>query len=70
MIILDAAFAHPRGLLGYLGGVIMARSTGERNAWTLSLLDLRPEDQPAIAPNHRSESRTAPRGAVAGSANH
>jgi ubiquinone/menaquinone biosynthesis C-methylase UbiE len=44
MIILDAAFAHTRGLLGELGGVIMARSTSERNAWTLSLLDLRPED--------------------------
>jgi SAM-dependent methyltransferase len=43
MIILDAAFAHPRGLLGYLGGIIMARSTSERNAWTLSLLDLQPE---------------------------
>ena len=45
MIIRDAAFAHPRGLLGYLGGMIMGLSTGERNTWTLSLLDLRPEDQ-------------------------
>jgi ubiquinone/menaquinone biosynthesis C-methylase UbiE len=44
MIILDAAFAHPRGPLGYLGGIIMGRSTSERNAWTRSLLNLRPEN--------------------------
>ena len=29
--ILDAAFAHPQGILGRLGGLIMARSTKERN---------------------------------------
>jgi ubiquinone/menaquinone biosynthesis C-methylase UbiE len=45
MIILDAAFAHPRGLLGYLGGIIMARSTGQRNAWTISLLDIQADDR-------------------------
>src|SRR5262249_20884473 len=40
--ILDAAFAHPRGLFGRLGGIIMARAPGRRNAWTLSLLPLLP----------------------------
>jgi ubiquinone/menaquinone biosynthesis C-methylase UbiE len=35
MKILDAAFAHPRGLLGRLGGMIMARGSAERNAWTI-----------------------------------
>jgi ubiquinone/menaquinone biosynthesis C-methylase UbiE len=43
--VLDAAFGHPRGALGRLGGVIMARSTAERNAWTLSLLDIEPDDR-------------------------
>ena len=45
MIVLDAAFGHPRGLLGRLGGVIMARSTRLRNEWTISLLDIRPDDR-------------------------
>jgi ubiquinone/menaquinone biosynthesis C-methylase UbiE len=40
MKILDAAFGHPRGLLGRLGGMIMARSTAERNAWTIRLLTI------------------------------
>jgi ubiquinone/menaquinone biosynthesis C-methylase UbiE len=45
MNILDATFGHPRGPLGRLGGVIMARSTRQRNAWTLSLLDIGLEDR-------------------------
>jgi ubiquinone/menaquinone biosynthesis C-methylase UbiE len=45
MKVLDATFAHPRGLLGWLGGTIMARSTAERNAWTLSLLDIESDDR-------------------------
>jgi ubiquinone/menaquinone biosynthesis C-methylase UbiE len=40
--LLDAGFAHPRGLLGRLGGALMARATTERNTWTLSLLSLPP----------------------------
>ena len=43
--ILDAAFGHPRGPLGRLGGVIMARSTRLRNEWTLSLLDIQRDDR-------------------------
>jgi hypothetical protein len=42
--VLDAAFGHPRGPLGRLGGVIMARSTRQRNEWTLSLLDIQRAD--------------------------
>src|SRR5260370_26234675 len=45
MNVLDAAFGHPRGPLGRLGGVIMARSTGKRNKWTLSLLDIQRDDR-------------------------
>lgn len=44
MKLLDAAFAHPRGLPGWLGGAIMARMTRIRNQWTLSLLDIRPDE--------------------------
>lgn len=44
MKILDAAFAHPQGLAGRLGAMIMARLTTQRNLWTISLLHLHPED--------------------------
>ena len=45
MNVLDAAFAHQRGLLGRMGGVIMGRRSGQRNEWTLSLLDIQPDDR-------------------------
>jgi len=45
MNVLDATFGHPRGPLGRLGGVIMARRSGQRNAWTLSLLDIGQDDR-------------------------
>lgn len=45
MRLLDAAFAHPRGLPGRLGGTIMARMSGQRNAWILSLLGIQPDDR-------------------------
>ena len=45
MNVLDATFGHPRGPLGRLGGVIMARSTRQRNAWTVSLLDIGRDDR-------------------------
>ena len=41
----DAMFAHPRGLPGLLGGLIMARLSGRRNAWIISQLDVQPEDR-------------------------
>jgi ubiquinone/menaquinone biosynthesis C-methylase UbiE len=40
--LLDRTFAHPTGILGRLGGVLMSRSESGRNDWTLSLLDLTP----------------------------
>jgi ubiquinone/menaquinone biosynthesis C-methylase UbiE len=43
MKILDRAFGHPRGLLGRLGGVLMARGSAERNAWTIQQLAIRPD---------------------------
>lgn len=43
MTFLDAAFAHPRGLAGRVGAMIMGRATKQRNQWTISLLDLHPE---------------------------
>ena len=45
MNVLDATFGHPRGPLGRLGGVIMARSTKQRNAWMVSLLDIGQDDR-------------------------
>jgi ubiquinone/menaquinone biosynthesis C-methylase UbiE len=45
MKILDAAFAHPRGLLGRLGGMIMGRGSAERNAWTIAQLTVHPSDR-------------------------
>ena len=44
MKILDAAFAHPRGLLGRLGGTIMAHGSAERNAWTIAQLTIHSGD--------------------------
>jgi ubiquinone/menaquinone biosynthesis C-methylase UbiE len=43
MKILDTAFGHPRGVLGRLGGMIMARWSAERNAWTIQQLAIRPD---------------------------
>ena len=43
--VLDTTFGHPRGLLGCLGGMIMGRATGQRNEWTLSLLDIQRHDR-------------------------
>ena len=43
--VLDATFGHPRGPLGRLGGVIMARLTGQRNGWTVSLFAIGQEDR-------------------------
>lgn len=43
--LLDAMFAHPRGLAGRLGGMIMARSTGERNNWIIAQMEIQAEDR-------------------------
>jgi arsenite methyltransferase len=38
---LDAAFGHPRGLLGRLGGAIMARGNAEQERWAVDHAGLR-----------------------------
>lgn len=39
---LDAAFGHPRGLAGRLGGGIMARVNAEQERWAVQHAELRP----------------------------
>jgi len=41
----NVQFAHPQGWVGRLVGTILAWKNRERNAWTISLLDLQPTDQ-------------------------
>lgn len=38
-------FAHPTGWLGNLVGTIMALKNRERNTWTISLLEIQPNDE-------------------------
>lgn len=42
---LDAAFGHPRGLPGRLGGWIMARGNAEQERWAVEQASLRPGAQ-------------------------
>jgi ubiquinone/menaquinone biosynthesis C-methylase UbiE len=71
--ILRAQFGQPSGILGQIAGQIMAntKSNTERTRWTLSLLDLQPEDRvleigfgPGIAIELASEM--APHGLIVG----
>lgn len=39
------AFGRPQGLLGKVGGVIMARTNQRCAAWVVNLLDVQPEDR-------------------------
>jgi SAM-dependent methyltransferase len=39
------AFGRPKGILGRLGGVIMARMNADCGAWVSDLLDVRPGDR-------------------------
>ena len=41
----NSQFAHPKGWMGRLVGVILAWKNRGRNAWAISLLDLQPEDR-------------------------
>lgn len=38
-------FGQPNGLLGKIGGKIMAASNQQINQWTVSLLDVKPSDR-------------------------
>jgi len=41
----NAQFAHPEGWAGRFVGMILALKNRERNAWTISMLDIQPDDQ-------------------------
>ena len=41
----NSQFAHPEGWAGRFVGMILAWKNRERNAWTISMLDLQPDDQ-------------------------
>ena len=43
--ILMPMFGHPRGVLGRLGGLILARTNRRHAAWVAGLLDVRPDDR-------------------------
>jgi ubiquinone/menaquinone biosynthesis C-methylase UbiE len=38
-------FGHPEGVLGRLGGLVMARMNREAAVWVIGLLDIRPTDR-------------------------
>jgi hypothetical protein len=43
---LDAAFGHPRGVAGRLGGAIMARGNAEQERWPCSTPNCTPVREP------------------------
>jgi arsenite methyltransferase len=42
MRVLDAAFGHPRGVAGRIGGALMVRSNAEQERWAVQRADLHP----------------------------
>lgn len=70
--ILLRMFGRPRGVLGRLGGMIMARSNAKCAGWVIDLLDVQPNENvlevgfgPGVAVEFLA-NRLAPRGRVAG----
>lgn len=45
MRVFDSTFGHPRGLLGRLGGAVMARGNVEQERWAVARAELRPGQQ-------------------------
>jgi ubiquinone/menaquinone biosynthesis C-methylase UbiE len=69
--ILLRAFGRPQGLLGKLGGIIMARMNADAGAWASDLLEVRPNDSvlevgfgPGVTIQHLSNLATS--GHIAG----
>jgi SAM-dependent methyltransferase len=69
--ILLRAFGRPQGLLGKLGGIIMARMNADAGAWASDLLEVRPNDSvlevgfgPGVTMHHLSNLATS--GHIAG----
>jgi ubiquinone/menaquinone biosynthesis C-methylase UbiE len=67
----NSQFAHPEGWLGRLVGMILAIKNRERNAWTISMLEIHPDDQVleiGFGPGQAIEAvaKLTPKGFVAG----
>jgi ubiquinone/menaquinone biosynthesis C-methylase UbiE len=67
----NSQFAHPEGWVGRLVGTILAWKNRERNAWTISSLDIQPSDQVleiGFGPGQAIQevAKLAPNGFVAG----
>ena len=41
---LDSQFSHPRGIVGWLAGQVMAYENRERITWAIEQLDIQPDD--------------------------
>ncbi|HLO32459.1 MAG TPA: methyltransferase domain-containing protein [Anaerolineales bacterium] len=68
---LNSQFAHPAGWLGRLVGMILALKNRERNAWTISMLAIEPNDhvlEIGFGPGQAIQevAKLAPDGFVAG----
>jgi ubiquinone/menaquinone biosynthesis C-methylase UbiE len=67
----NSQFAHPQGWAGRLVGMILAWKNRGRNAWAISLLDIKPNDQVleiGFGPGQAIEevAKLTPDGSVAG----
>jgi ubiquinone/menaquinone biosynthesis C-methylase UbiE len=67
----NSQFAHPEGWVGRLVGMVLAFKNRERNAWTISLLDIQANDQIleiGFGPGQAIQevAKLAPNGFVAG----
>ena len=67
----NSQFAHPEGWVGRLVGMILALKNRERNAWTISMLEIQPNDQVleiGFGPGQAIQevARLTPNGFVAG----
>jgi len=67
----NSQFAHPEGWAGRFVGMILALKNRERNAWTISMLDIKPDDhvlEIGFGPGQAIQevAQLAPNGFVAG----
>ena len=50
--ILLRTFGRPKGILGRVGGIIMARTNQKCAAWVIDLLDIQPHDRVPVSYTH------------------
>jgi SAM-dependent methyltransferase len=67
----NSQFAHPKGWFGGFVGMILTLKNRERNAWTISMLNIQPDDQVleiGFGPGQALQevAKLAPNGFVAG----